>query len=139
MNPSVYFLSTLAALAASSIQFWLYRKLKAEFRKMMVHMATQDDIANTVSPLADQITALEGRFEHVETGRREQEEWITGAESLNLNRRGQVLRLHKRGESVPEIASALRVGQGEVRLIIKVFELTKQNREREGADTDSCA
>ncbi len=136
MNLPVYFLSVLAALAALSLQFWLYLKLKAEFRKMMVHMATQDDIANSVSPLADQVAALEARFAHISAGRREQEEWIAGAESINLNRRGQILRLHKRGESVPEIASALRVGQGEVRLIIKVFELTKQNRDHEGSDTD---
>jgi len=42
---------------------------------------------------------------------------------LNLNRRTQVLRMARRGESPGQIASALRVPQGEVDLMLKVQRL----------------
>ena len=51
--------------------------------------------------------------------------WITQPASVNLNRRGQVLRLHRRGDSISEIASGLRLSQGEVKLIVKVHELSR--------------
>jgi hypothetical protein len=121
-------LASLIALPALSMQFWLYKKLKDEVRRVAVHMATTEDVTNTVSPVSDQVSGLQLRLDQLENNKREQDEWIAEAESINLNRRGQVLRLHRRGESIPEIASALRVGLGEVRLIIKVYELSKNEQ-----------
>jgi len=43
---------------------------------------------------------------------------------LNLNRRGQILRLSRKGRSVAEIASDLNIAQGEVELLLKVYDLT---------------
>ncbi len=42
---------------------------------------------------------------------------------INLNKRAQVLRLHRRGESVPTIAAALGIAQKEVELLLKVQRL----------------
>jgi hypothetical protein len=42
---------------------------------------------------------------------------------LNLNRRSQALRLHRRGESPTQIAAELRVPLQEVLLLIKVHEI----------------
>jgi hypothetical protein len=43
--------------------------------------------------------------------------------SLNLSRRSQALRLHRRGESPSEIASTMGIPVQEVRLLIKVHEI----------------
>lgn len=45
---------------------------------------------------------------------------------INLNRRGQVLRLLHRGDQAAEIASTLGISQGEVLLMLKVHQLTRQ-------------
>jgi hypothetical protein len=42
---------------------------------------------------------------------------------INLTRRAQVLRLRRRGESVPTIAGALSLPQNEVELLLKVQRL----------------
>jgi DNA-binding NarL/FixJ family response regulator len=43
-------------------------------------------------------------------------------QSLNLNRRGQILRLHGKGRTPAEIASDLQISQGEVELLLKVHD-----------------
>jgi len=44
--------------------------------------------------------------------------------NINLSKRGQVLRLHRRGDAAPEIASAVGLRRGEVELIIKLQKLS---------------
>jgi len=51
----------------------------------------------------------------------------TSAAPANLNRQNQIMRLHRSGESVPSIASALGISQGEVKLTVKVGELLSEN------------
>jgi hypothetical protein len=58
---------------------------------------------------------------------------------VNLNRRGQVLRLLQRGDQASEIASTLGISQGEVLLMLKVHQLSHQNRDREGAAKEEAA
>jgi uncharacterized coiled-coil protein SlyX len=48
--------------------------------------------------------------------------WSNPALPMNLNRRGQILRLSRKGKSVAEIASDLHVAQGEVELLLKVHD-----------------
>lgn len=48
---------------------------------------------------------------------------------INLNRRGQVLRLLHRGDQAAEIASTLGISQGEVLLMLKVHQLTRSTAE----------
>jgi hypothetical protein len=45
------------------------------------------------------------------------------AGSLNLSKRAQALRMHRRGEPVPSIAAALQSSQGEIQLLLKVHTL----------------
>ena len=66
---------------------------------------------------------FESRLEKLEQATDSRSDWISRLESVNLNRRGQVLRLHQKGHSVAEIASALRIGQAEVSFTIKVAEI----------------
>jgi len=48
-------------------------------------------------------------------------------QSLNLNKRGQVLRMRRRGETPETIAAALRIPQNEVTLLLKVHELSREH------------
>lgn len=48
-------------------------------------------------------------------------------QSLNLNKRGQVLRMQRRGETPETIAAALRIPQNEVALLLKVHELSREH------------
>jgi len=48
-------------------------------------------------------------------------------QSLNLNKRGHVLRMQRRGESPETIAAALRIPQNEVTLLLKVHELSREH------------
>lgn len=61
----------------------------------------------------------------LETPRAPVPEWFPEPASVHLNRRGQVLRLYRRGESPEQIASTLSLSQGEVKLIIKVHQLSR--------------
>lgn len=45
---------------------------------------------------------------------------------MNLTRRSQALRLHRRGETPEQIAATLMVPTGEVRLLLKVHRLTME-------------
>lgn len=59
-------------------------------------------------------------------------EWET-VTPLNLNRRGQMLRMHRRGETIPAIASALGISQGEVKLTLRMQELHSDRPEKENS------
>jgi hypothetical protein len=52
--------------------------------------------------------------------------WAQEVAGVNLNRRGQVLRLRRRGRTVDEIASTLQMPRGEVELMVKVHELSQK-------------
>lgn len=49
--------------------------------------------------------------------------------SLNLTKRAQALRMHRRGEPIPGIAAALETPAIEVALMLKVQALTNETRE----------
>jgi len=55
----------------------------------------------------------------------------SGSPAVNLTRRGQVLRLFRRGDSPRQIASSLGMRKGEVDLIIKVHQMVL-NRSNSG-------
>ena len=45
---------------------------------------------------------------------------------IDLTKRAQALRMHRRGESVPSIAAALETPANEISLLLKVHSLTSQ-------------
>ncbi len=114
-------ISTLAASAS----LWLYLKLRAEFRRLALQTVNPQQVSELTGALSVRLARCESRLDSADRTRKDHAEWVSQAQSLNLNRRGQVLRLHRRGESAAEIASSLRMGQGEVKLMIKVYELSR--------------
>jgi hypothetical protein len=49
---------------------------------------------------------------------------------LNLNKRGQVLRMRRRGENPETIAAALSIPQNEVALLLKVHQMSLEQVEK---------
>ena len=68
---------------------------------------------------------LEGLEQHATDHRRQPAEATTdaGRAALNLNKRAQVLRMHRRGDPPERIASLLEVPRQEVDLLIKVHRI----------------
>jgi hypothetical protein len=76
-----------------------------------------------IERLGSRLDALAARVEDV--GSVPQRAAAAAAEKsgINLSRRSQALRLHRRGESPGEIAAALGIPVQEVQLLIKVHEI----------------
>jgi hypothetical protein len=117
----------LVALLAVCVSAWLFVKLRAALGQLAKSIAVHEQLSEQTAALNVRLVALEARLNTVDQSRKEHSDWLSQAESLNLNRRGQVLRLHHRGDSVSDIASALRMRKGEVQLMIKVYELSREN------------
>jgi hypothetical protein len=120
------------ALVVSIVSFVsVKRTLERPAQSSLLSLRDATSESETIE-LKSQIEQLRVRLEEVEQRKQPLSDW-TAAEpsSLNLNRRGQVLRLYRRGDSVAHIASTLGLSTGEVALIVKVQEMTPPGRGQE--------
>lgn len=94
----------------------------------------------TVAHLAAELHELRERWTERETERPAAVSgWAQEAAGVNLNRRGQVLRLRRRGRTVDEIAATLQMPRGEVELMVKVHELSQRAAGAAGAASSFSA
>lgn len=122
-----------AALGASlplCLFFFLWSK--AEARRLSRQMITRDELSEKIAELQSRIEQVSNQTKQTEA-KSQTVSWTPEAGSFNLNRRGQILRLHRRGESVAEIASALKISSGEVKLVLKVQELSSAAKDSENS------
>jgi hypothetical protein len=127
----------VSAAAAAYIPFRFYKKLRAEVNALQPRLSEAETLIQDLKPLAARADALEMQLKEVQGQNKKQTDWLSEAESLNLNHRGQVIRLHRRGDSIADIASALHMGQGEVLLITKIYEISQETGKRGGAARES--
>jgi uncharacterized protein DUF6115 len=121
-------LSGLALAVCAGSFLWLKRQVERLGQEPVRDAAAHSAVAE----LGAQIGQLRLRLEEVEQRKTPLSDWAAAEpSSVNLNRRGQVLRLYKRGDSVAHIASALGLSTGEVALIVKVQEMTPPGRGQE--------
>ncbi len=113
-------------LVAGGVAFaWLKREIESAAKQHGPDPA----IESALTELALEIGRLRVRLEEVEQRKTPLSDWAAAEpSSLNLNRRGQVLRLYRRGDSVAHIASTLGLSTGEVALIVKVQEMAPPGR-----------
>lgn len=74
------------------------------------------------------VLALQAEVEKLRESVRQLEETRPGGvvvDGINLTKRAQVLRMHRRGEPVPSIAAALETPSNEVALLLKVHAITE--------------
>jgi hypothetical protein len=111
-------LAAMVLLTPLLISF--FRSLKAEIRQLSERAESSGELGSTLQRLAGEVGEMRGRLEEREPADSTPARWVTEGGAINLNRRGQILRLHRRGEGVPEIAAALQVSRGEVELMLKL-------------------
>lgn len=140
-SPGIQPLLPLIGIAGAIILFVIAMICLAALRNRILRLASQLASRETItSNLAAELEAqallarqmsidleeLRKRLlEHHETGQSEATLWMSGSMPVNLNRRGQILRLSRKGKSVAEIAHDLNVAQGEVELLLKVHDLSQ--------------
>jgi hypothetical protein len=93
----------------------------------------------TVAHLAAEMHELRDRLAEREAERPAPAGWAQEVTGVNLNRRGQVLRLRRRGRAVGEIATTLQMPRGEVELMVKVHELSQRAAGAAGAASSFSA
>ncbi len=98
---------------------YFYFALKVELGLLARRGVTRAELDGRISEVVAELEALRARLAVAES-RAAPSDWQPQA--VNLNRRGQILRLHSKGRSAAEIASDLQISQGEVELLVKLHD-----------------
>jgi hypothetical protein len=106
--------------------FFLHLKMRAIVRR------SRQDRQNFERRLAEVAEAAQRLRTEREEGVRPTAMPAVG-QPLNLNKRGQVLRMRRRGENAETIAAALSIPQNEVDLLLKVHQLSLEQVEKGAA------
>jgi hypothetical protein len=126
----------LALGALCVIQFFSFKK------RLLGALSVMRDIEPleaTVAQLTSELHELRERLGERETERPAPAGWGQEIAGVNLNRRGQILRLRRRGRTVEEIATALQMPRGEVELMVKVHEMSQRAAGAAGAASSFSA
>jgi hypothetical protein len=112
-------------------QFFSFKKsFKKEVAQAVAGVRDFESLEARVAHLVAEMDELRERSGERDTGRPAPVGgslgWAPEVAGVNLNRRGQVLRLRRRGRTVEEIASTLQMPRGEVELMVKVHELSQK-------------
>jgi hypothetical protein len=119
----------LLLFAVLGVAVCLFLMLKVELRLLGRHAVTRAELENAVRMWTGELEEVRVRLQEVEHECPSPAEWsAAGTESSNLNRRAQILGLHRKGKPVREIASVLHIPQGEVELMVKVHDLSRSAR-----------
>ncbi len=124
-NPYIPILAgCLAALFAGiGVLGWL--RLRRQIRRLERELASERERTQGLERMPEQIEDVQEKLEHLDRRTIPPDGWGPQSESVHLNRRGQVLKLHRSGHSVCEIASNLGLAEGEVRLTLKLHGLLR--------------
>lgn len=99
--------------------------LRRQVRSLRREAAYERERTQGLELMPKQLEELRARLEQLDERTVPPGGWSPVSESAHLNRRGQVLKLHRGGHSVCEIASNLGVSEGEVRLTLKLHGLLR--------------
>jgi hypothetical protein len=117
LSPATQYCALALGMAACLLLF-----LSAKMEMQTVHR----DALKSNETLGATVTSLSAEVQRVRVEVKElavTPAIVTPAEGLNLTKRAQALRMHRRGEPIPTIAAALRTPQNEVELLLKIQRL----------------
>jgi hypothetical protein len=129
----------LALGALCVIQFFSFKK---RLKEAFLVMRDMEPLEATVAQLASEMHELRERVGDREVREAERPApvgWGQEIAGVNLNRRGQILRLRRRGRTVEEIATTLQMPRGEVELMVKVHEMSQRAAGAAGAGSSFSA
>jgi DNA-binding NarL/FixJ family response regulator len=115
----------LSSIVLTGFCVYAYRSLRQQFDQLVFDGEKVASLSESLIEAAKQFD----RFCSDKAERHEnfQPETFTPPIPPNPSSRSQVMHLHRSGESISAIASALGVSQGEVKLMVKVQELLSEN------------
>ena len=120
LNPLLFWAPAVLLVPAILAAAYFYFSLKVELRLVARRAVTRAELDSRWSEIITEMETLRARLMATETQPAPAQDWKS--QSLNLNRRGQILRLHGKGRTPAEIASDLQISQGEVELLVKVHD-----------------
>ena len=120
LNPLLLWAPAVLLVPAILAAAYFYFSLKVELRLVARRAVTRAELDRRWSEIVTELETLRARLVATEAQPVPAQDWKT--QSLNLNRRGQILRLHGKGRTPAEIASDLQISQGEVELLVKVHD-----------------
>ena len=129
----------LALGALCVVQFFSFKK---RLREALLLMRDIEPLEATVAQLESEMHELRERLGEREVREAERpmaSGWGQEIAGVNLNRRGQILRLRRRGRTVEEIATTLQMPRGEVELMVKVHEMSQRAAGAAGAASSFSA
>ncbi len=129
--PIVVFSLPVFAAIGLALTTWFFLSLRKQLRKMEAQAAENaevlDRLSRVVSVLGEyNLGSLDHRLTEVENRKPITVPEPSSPAFVGASRRGQVLRLHRSGESPVNIAETLGVSQGEVALTLKLQDLFSQ-------------
>jgi DNA-binding NarL/FixJ family response regulator len=115
----------LSLIVLTGFCVYAYRSLRRQFDQLVFD-------GEKVASLSESLIEAAKQFDRFCSNQAErhgniQPETFTPPTPPNPSSSSQVMRLHRSGESISSIASALGVSQGEVKLMVKVQELLSEN------------
>ncbi|MBV8832922.1 MAG: hypothetical protein JO217_14750 [Acidobacteriaceae bacterium] len=131
MNPLIALAASVVSVVLASVSLRIVFRLKERLDTMSVALSNAESLRAELLESKKALDALALRVEEVERRRFIPAEPAADAASLNLNRHGQVLRLHRKGDTPGQIASVLGLSQGEVRLTLKLHDMILEKSAKE--------
>jgi hypothetical protein len=119
-SPLLFWVPAVLLLPVTLFAAYFYFSLKVEVRLVAKRAVTRAELDQRWTEVVTELETLRARLAVAESQPVAPRDWAP--QSLNLNRRGQILRLHGKGRSPAEIASDLQISQGEVELLVKVHD-----------------
>jgi hypothetical protein len=129
MLDNLYLISILTcALSGLTLGafIWMFLSRRNDLGLLRQQLLETRACSDKLAELARQIEQHRSRLEELEHRPNPAVNWPPETASVNLNRRGQVLRLYRNGDQTSEIASTLGMSEEEVELIVKVHELARE-------------
>jgi hypothetical protein len=120
-------------LALIAMAVILCVRLKRKAARARGDLEAERERLAEIEGVSRRVNALEARLGELDEKLVPPAAGISLPDSVHLNRRGQILKLHRAGHSAPQIASSLRVSQGEVQLTLKLHTLFGRKREEKSA------
>jgi len=129
LNPVTFYSGASLCLA---ISLALFVSLKLE----MARARAAADVSEVVNDSGDvALRGLKAEMERLRESVRRLEAVRPGqprAAGIDLTKRAQVIRMHRRGEPVSSIAAALETPSNEIALLLKVHAMTSQGEAKAG-------
>ena len=109
LNPLLFWAPAALLVPAILAAAYFYFSLKVELSLLARRAVTRAELDSRFSEIVTELETVRTRLMATESQPAPAQDWKP--QSLNLNRRGQILRLHGKGRTPAEIASDLQISQ----------------------------